>query len=57
MKHYYLPVLLVGLAQPVAAQLNTSLAPADTLRLRPAFRGGLPDSLATLPTPASTFRL
>jgi TonB-linked SusC/RagA family outer membrane protein len=55
MKHYYLPVLLVGLAQPVAAQLNTPLATPGTPR--PAFRGDLPDSVAALPTPAGTFRL
>jgi hypothetical protein len=57
MKHYYLPVLLVGLAQPVAAQLNTSNTAADTLGPRPAFRGDLPDSLAALPTPVGTFRV
>jgi len=55
MKHNYLPVLLIGLAQPVAAQLNTSLATPDTPR--PLFRGDLPDSLVALPTPAGTFRL
>lgn len=55
MKHYYLPVLLVGLTQPVAAQLSTS--PAAASPARPAFRGALPDSLAALPTPGGTFRL
>ncbi len=55
MKHYYLPVLLVGLTQPVAAQLSTPPAAADPAR--PAFRGDQPDSLAALPTPAGTFRL
>jgi hypothetical protein len=55
MKHCYLPALLVGLAQPVAAQLSQASAAADTPP--PAFHGSLPDSLAALPTPASTFRL
>lgn len=57
MKHCYLPALLVGLAQPVAAQLSAPTAPTDTQRPRPAFRGGLPDSLAALPAPAGTLRL
>ncbi|WP_210513675.1 TonB-dependent receptor plug domain-containing protein [Hymenobacter terricola] len=40
---------------PTAAATSAAAAPADTVR-RP-FRGDLPDSLATAPTPGGSFRL
>ncbi|MDQ2794670.1 MAG: TonB-dependent receptor plug domain-containing protein [Bacteroidota bacterium] len=63
-KSYYFGMLACVLAQPAAAQssgpalppASPTAAAADTVR-RPPFRGELPDSLATIPTPATTVQV
>ena len=58
MANYYLSIILLSASLPAASQaLVPSASPSPTDTVRQPFRGTLPDSLASAPTPGGTWHL